>query len=92
MDLSNILTIYFCTINLITFFLFGIDKSKARKDKWRISEKALLLFCLVGGSLGGAIGMRYFKHKTRKKIFWIGVPVIFLLQVFLLIVAKIYFF
>jgi uncharacterized membrane protein YsdA (DUF1294 family) len=86
------LTIYFCTINLITFFLFGIDKSKARKDKWRISEKALLLFCLAGGSLGGAIGMRYFKHKTRKNIFWIGVPLIFLLQLALGIFLKVKFF
>lgn len=92
MDLFNGITIYFCTINLVTFLLFGIDKRKARKEKWRIPEKALLLFCLAGGSLGGAIGMRYFKHKTRKKIFWIGVPLIFILQVAMVILIKIKLF
>ncbi|WKY48650.1 DUF1294 domain-containing protein [Eubacteriaceae bacterium ES3] len=92
MDLINILTIYFCMVNLITFLMFGIDKRKAQKDKWRISEKALLLSCLAGGSLGGTIGMRYFHHKTRKNIFWIGVPLIFIVQAAVIIFIKIYFF
>lgn len=92
MDLINGVTIYFCTINLITFLLFGIDKRKARKEKWRIPEKVLFLLCLAGGSLGGAIGMRYFNHKTRKKIFWIGVPLIFILQVAMVILIKIKLF
>lgn len=71
---------YLIIINFITFFLFGLDKRRAKKHKWRIQEKNLFIFCLLGGSLGGVVGMYIFRHKTLKKSFTIGVPFILIMQ------------
>lgn len=56
--------------NLITFITFGIDKRKAVKGRWRISEKTLLLMGFVFGSVGQLLGMKLFRHKTNKWYFW----------------------
>ena len=60
--------------NLIVFFMMGIDKWKAKRQKRRISEKTLLLSCLCMGAIGGGTGMLVFHHKTRKRKFQILVP------------------
>ncbi|MGO3018320.1 MAG: DUF1294 domain-containing protein [Anaerococcus sp.] len=57
-------------LNLITFIFYGIDKSRARRKKWRIKEIFLITMGLLGGSLGGLIGMKFFHHKTRKLYFY----------------------
>jgi len=72
---------YFLVMNIVAFCMFGSDKSKAKKQKHRISEKKLLKMCVLGGAIGGFIGMLCFNHKTRKKKFYIFIPVIFVLQV-----------
>ena len=56
-------------INFIAFAAFGIDKAKAEAGRWRISEATLLLFALLGGTLGAYAGRRLFRHKTRKQPF-----------------------
>lgn len=61
-------------MNIITFALFGIDKRKAVKHKWRIPEAILLLFSWIGGGIGALLGMLIFHHKTRKWKFRILVP------------------
>jgi uncharacterized membrane protein YsdA (DUF1294 family) len=67
LDLTWNLTIgYVILINIITFVLFGLDKSKAVRGSSRISEFTLLLFSLIGGAPGGALGMKLFRHKTKK--------------------------
>ena len=71
------------TVNVIAFSLFGIDKLKAKHDLWRISEKTLFLFALLGGSVGAFLGMKFFHHKTKHKRFSIGLPLIFVLQLLL---------
>ena len=64
------LLLYFVLImNILTFALFGIDKLKAKKDRWRISEKTLLLMGLFFGSAGQLAGMKFFHHKTQKWYF-----------------------
>lgn len=63
-------------LNLLTFILFGLDKLKAKRHKWRIPEATLLLMALVGGSIGGYVGMRIWHHKTKHKKFSIGLPLI----------------
>ena len=78
--LKNIL-IYFLVMNIITFLLMGYDKHEAKVDQWRISEKALFLFCLFGGSIGGICGMYAFRHKTQKWYFKIGFPLILIIQI-----------
>ena len=78
--LKNIL-IYFLVMNIITFLLMGYDKYEAKVNQWRISEKALFLFCLFGGSIGGICGMYAFRHKTQKWYFKIGFPLILIIQI-----------
>lgn len=68
-------------MNIITFIVFGVDKQKAKKSKRRIKEKTLLYFCALGGALGGFAGMYFFRHKTLKPKFFVGVPIILLLQI-----------
>lgn len=79
------LIVYFVLINIITCILYGIDKKKAEKGKWRIPETTLILFAAIGGSLGALYGMTHYHHKTKKIKFYLGVPVILILQLALFI-------
>ncbi|ATD55332.1 DUF1294 domain-containing protein [Clostridium chauvoei] len=81
----NILKIYFLAINLFAMIIMFVDKKKAIKKHWRISEFNLLLIALLGGSIGEYIGMYLFRHKTKHIKFTLGIPVIFLLQILILI-------
>lgn len=83
--LFNALLIWLVVINLIAFALMGIDKSRAKHGAWRISEKSLFLAPLLGGSIGGIAGMKFFHHKTLHWYFRYGLPAIFIAQVFLVI-------
>lgn len=79
--------VYLCVINIITFLLYGLDKQKAKQNRWRIPEKVLLGAAAFGGTIGALIGMGMFHHKTQKWKFKAGVPLILVLQ----IAAAIYF-
>jgi uncharacterized membrane protein YsdA (DUF1294 family) len=83
-DSLSLLFVFFI-INTVSFILMGLDKEYAKRQAWRISEQFLLSLALLGGALGIFSGMFYFRHKTRKTIFILGVPIIFLLQLILLI-------
>lgn len=76
----RVLIYYLLGINLLTFFVYGIDKWKAKRDKWRIPEAILLMLAALGGSVGALLGMTVFHHKTKHKKFLIGVPLILLAQ------------
>ena len=65
MDFWQILVIIFGILSVITFFMYGIDKFKAQRGKWRISEKALLVSSFIGGAVGGFLAMQLFRHKTK---------------------------
>ena len=77
----NIILYYLLAVNIATFFLYGIDKYKARKGRWRISEATLLMMAVIGGSIGAWSGMRLWHHKTMHKKFKYGIPIIIILQV-----------
>ena len=62
-----------CLVSVITFVMFGVDKRRAVKHGWRISESTLLMFSVLGG-IGGFLGMLFFHHKTRKWKFRVLVP------------------
>lgn len=79
--MTKIILIYLAAVNLVTFVMYGIDKYKAKKAKWRIPEATLLLMAAIGGSIGAWTGMLVWHHKTLHKKFKYGVPVIFLLQI-----------
>jgi len=72
---------YLLAINIATFLLYGIDKYKAKKNQWRISEATLLTMAAIGGSIGAWTGMRLWHHKTMHKKFKYGIPVIIIMQV-----------
>jgi len=73
--------IYGILVNLCTFFVMGYDKSQARKRGRRIPERTLFTLSVFGGALGGIVGMRKWRHKTKHPSFVVGLPVIVLLQV-----------
>ncbi len=74
-------------MNLIAFAMYGIDKRKAIKGRYRISEMALLTVAILGGSIGAWLGMQTFRHKTKHLKFKIGVPLIFVIQMALVIIG-----
>ena len=81
----NIILGYFLAVNITSFLLYGIDKFKARKNLWRISEATLLTMAAIGGSIGAWAGMRLWHHKTMHKKFKYGIPVIISLQIALVV-------
>ena len=82
--LHSCLAYYLLAINVVTFIVYGIDKYKAKKAKWRISEATLLLLAVLGGSIGAWIGMKVWHHKTMHKKFKYGIPAILLIQIALM--------
>ncbi len=85
--LEGILLIYFLIINILAFLLMAIDKRRSISNKWRIPEKTLLTIGFVGGAFGAFLGMRAFRHKTKRKKFTILVPLSML--IYLVIIAYI---
>ena len=78
--MENLLLVYLLIINIISFICMFIDKQRAIKHKWRISEYTLISLATVGGSFGILSGMYTFRHKTKKAKFKIGIPFIILIQ------------
>lgn len=81
MKVTLLLAGYVIIINLIGFFLMGIDKRKAVKHAFRIPESTLFIVALIGGSLGSLLGMYIFHHKTRHWYFVYGMPAILILHI-----------
>ena len=77
----TVLLVWLAVINLLTFIVYGADKHRARKGKWRVPEKTLFLLPLLGGSIGALLGMRVFHHKTKHWYFVWGIPAILLAQI-----------
>ena len=76
----NLVLYYIVIINILTFIVYGLDKLKAKKGKWRIPESTLLLLAIIGGSIGAFLGMKVWHHKTMHKKFKYGIPLIIILQ------------
>lgn len=85
------IVIYLISINIIGFFIMGIDKYKAKKGMWRIPENTLFLFAFIGGGIGTIAGMYTFRHKTKKLRFIIGMPAIVILEILFFIYMKFFF-
>ena len=78
--MEYIVLTYLAVINIIGFFIMGIDKAKAKRKAWRIPEKSFFIVSILGGGLGSWIGMYTFRHKTKHWYFVVGIPVIFFLE------------
>lgn len=77
----QLILIYLLAINVFAFFLYGIDKWKAKRSKWRIPEMTLMSIAVIGGSVGAWIGMKVWHHKTMHKKFKYGIPLILFAQI-----------
>ena len=82
--MANALLYYLIVINILTFAVYGIDKWKAKQGSWRISETTLLMFAVIGGTIGALLGMQVWRHKTMHKKFKYGLPLILLAQIALM--------
>ena len=78
------LAYYLLAINVVAFIVYGIDKYKAKKAKWRIPETTLLFLAVLGGSIGAWMGMKVWHHTTIHKKFKYGIPAILLIQIALM--------
>ena len=78
--ITNIVCIYLIIMNIVGFLSMGVDKKRAKNGKWRIKEKTLFLVAIIGGSAGSVLGMNIFHHKTKHRVFAIGMPLILILQ------------
>ena len=74
--------IYIILINLIGFFTMYIDKNKAKKGKYRISEKSIFIIAILLGGIGVYIGMYKFRHKTKHTLFTVGIPICIIINIF----------
>lgn len=83
--MKEILIAYLVVINLVAIVLMYIDKQKAKKHKWRISENTLIGVAILGGGIGALWGMHVFRHKTKHAKFTIGIPLILAVQALLVL-------
>lgn len=73
--MNNYFKWYFIIINVLGFIIVGLDKNRAIHKKWRIKENTILFIGLLGGATGVVLSMTMFRHKTRHKLFFIGMPI-----------------
>jgi len=81
----NALVAFFVIESIILLILMGMDKSKAKKHEWRISEKTLFTIAIFGGACGGVLGMYFFRHKTKHNSFAFGFPLLAAVHIFILV-------
>ena len=94
MDRQNTILIVMAVLivmNLVSFALMGIDKRRAQRGAWRISEKALFLTTACFGGLGGVMGMRLFHHKTKHWYFRVFFPAMLAAQIVILAIGAYHF-
>ena len=67
--LYQIALIYFLCMSVAAFVIYGVDKSRAKRNQWRIKESVLLWMSFLGGAVGALLGMQVFRHKTKHRYF-----------------------
>ncbi len=88
MTIKLLIACYLVAINVVTFVMYGIDKWKAKHNKWRIPEATLLGLAVVGGSVGAWLGMKVWHHKTMHKKFKYGIPFILMSQIVIVLLTS----
>lgn len=75
---------YLFALNTLGFILMYVDKNRARKRQYRISEKTLWVTAFLGGAIGEMLGMYVFRHKTKHRAFKWGLPLLSILYLALI--------
>ena len=83
--MRRLLFAYLILINAAAFLLMRSDKYRAKNKLWRFPESILLTAAALGGSAGAFCGMYLLRHKTRKPLFFITVPVCLIIHTVLLL-------
>lgn len=81
----NKIIVYIIILNILGYLIMYIDKRRAKKQQWRISEQTILLITFLGGGIGTTLGMYTFRHKTKKIKFIIGLPLITIIEIVVII-------
>ncbi|MGX8692759.1 MAG: DUF1294 domain-containing protein [Clostridia bacterium] len=76
----RLLPLWLALMSAVLFCVMGADKGRAKAGARRVPEKTLFLLALIGGAVGGVLGMRVFRHKTKHWYFAWGFPILALLQ------------
>ena len=85
--MSKVAIYYLAAINVIAFILYGLDKLWAKKGRWRVPERSLILIAAADGSIGAIAAMKVWHHKTKHNKFRLGLPAILLAQIALIYFA-----
>jgi len=72
-------------ISIFSIHITKKDKHSAINNKWRVKEATLLIVSALGGSLAMLLTMRIIRHKTDRKKFMLGIPVIMILQIMVVV-------
>ena len=88
--MNKYILLYLALMNIVAFILYGIDKWKAQRNKWRVTEARLLWIAVAGGSIGALLGMKVWHHKTKHIKFRFGLPAILILQLAAVLAAGYY--
>ena len=88
MNFTQVVIIYLIIVNILGFVIMGIDKHKAKMGDRRIPENTLFMFTIIGGGIGTIAGIYTFRHKTKKKKFTIGMPLIVVLEILIFVYFK----
>ena len=83
-ETAVLIAVYILFMNLFSFLLFGIDKRRAKKNAWRISEQALLMSAFLSGAFGAYAGMKVFRHKTKHRLFTVMIPAAMIVWIILI--------
>ena len=88
--IEKIILLYLIIINIVAFLLYGIDKRKAVRKKWRIPEFWLIALAVIGGPFGAFLGMLVFHHKTKKMKFRVTVPFFILIWITVIVLMVLF--
>ena len=78
--MKDLIAIYLLAVNAAAFLLCGWDKRCAKRGAWRVPERTLFFWALIGGGPGVYATMLIIRHKTLHHIFMLGIPAIMILQ------------
>lgn len=81
----TVLLVFVIIMNLIGYIIMNIDKQRAKRKEYRISEKTLWTIAILFGAIGMTVGMRQFRHKTKHAQFKIGLPVLSLVNILVVV-------
>ena len=81
----NKIIVYIIILNILGYLIMYIDKRRAKKQQWRISEQTIFLITFLGGGIGTRLAMYTFRHKTKKIKFIIGLPLITIIEIVVII-------